>query len=129
MNKSAAEVDKDYWDHLDARRDVNAEQERIEQMAHAEILRCDERFTQKLTSTLPLTKLTTRTDSFPYRSRFDNANTSTLAVTNAIQCFRHGYWVSWDTSADLSYLAVDTVESKNITGLEQKIRTFSSGVA
>jgi len=85
---------------------------------------CDERFSQSISTTLTVSPPVPRISSFPYPSRKDNANSTTIAVTSPIQCFRHGYWINWNTDGALSYLAVDSEETNTLTNLEQKAKVF-----
>jgi len=87
---------------------------------------CDERIQQTLSGPLAVSPPLEH-GVFPYDSHADNANSTSLSITAPIvECFRHGYWITWNTSASLSYLCVDAVASKNLTNIEQRIRTFNS---
>lgn len=85
---------------------------------------CDEKLTGTVSAGIPSACIE-EVQTLPYPHAEDNSITISIQTTQALSCFRTGYWITWDSAAKLSYFAADLVANTATTDARQAARTFA----
>lgn len=78
-----------------------------------------------VSDSIPVATPSSSTSTFPYESHGDDSATITFSLRNTWECFRHGYWITWNNSSALSYVTSDASESTLLTDRAQRVRKFN----
>jgi len=86
---------------------------------------CDDAKSAYVSDSIPVATPVATTSTFPFESHGDDSATITFSLRNTWECFRHGYWITWNNSSALSYVTSDASESTLLTDKAQRIRKFN----